>query len=287
LKARRPVGSAHGRRLVRSGLTVAWLVSFEVGIASGCSKVLGIEDWRPVDLGSRDADADVYDDRNADADVYDDHAVHTDAYDGGASSGSGSGSMSGSGSGTGSGSASGTSSGSGASGSSSGAPDAGGGFVCPAIVPNAGSTCPHVAFDCEYGTSPNLACNQLAHCAAYGWTYLLHGSCPVGMCLATYDQTQAAGACNADGLTCAYLSGTCICGTPPGPAVRLDGGASGALWVCRPATPSCHSPRPSIGTPCSEEGRSCDYGSCMSPPGVVLLCRGGVWQEGPSPPCPL
>ncbi len=209
------------------------------------------------------------------------------AADGGASgSGVSSGSGSGASSGSTSGSTSGTSSGSGASGSSSGAPDAGGGFVCPATAPNPGTMCPRVGFDCEYGTSPNRACNQLARCTANGWTYPFHASCPMGMCLTTYDQTQTAGACNADGLTCAYPKGTCICGPPPGPAVRLDGGASGSQWQCRPATLSCHSPRPNVGTPCSEEGRSCDYGSCTID-GIVLQCRGGVWQEAPPTPCPL
>jgi len=205
----------------------------------------------------------------------------------GRSSGAPSGSSSGAGSGTSSGSASGASSGAGASGSSSGAPDAGGGLVCPAAAPNPGSTCLQVGFSCEYGTSPNLACNQHAQCGANGWAYPFHTACPLGLCPASYDLTPAGGACNPDGLTCGYLRGTCNCSPPSGPLmVRPDGGAVGSQWQCRLATPGCHSPRPNLGTPCTEEGRSCDYGSCLHE-GIVLQCKGGVWQEGPMPPCPL
>jgi hypothetical protein len=203
----------------------------------------------------------------------------------GTSSGASSGAASAGSSGTSSGTSSGSSSGTAPSGSSSGAPDAGGGLVCPASAPNPGSACPRVGFDCEYGTSPNLACNQLARCVAAGWSYPLHPTCPMGTCAGTYDAIQAGSACSPDGLTCAYPKGTCICATPSGPVVRLDGG--GAQWQCRPSTLACRSPRPNVGTPCTEEGRTCDYGSCISPPGVVLQCRSAVWQEGPSPPCPL
>ena len=207
----------------------------------------------------------------------------------GDSSGARSGASSGAASGASSGSMSGTSSGessSGGSGSSSGAPDAGGGVVCPATAPNPGNMCPRVGFVCEYGTSPNRACNQFAHCAAAGWDYPIHSTCPTGTCPGTYDAIQAGSPCSPDGFTCGYVRGTCICATPSGPVVRLDGGTLGPTWQCRLATPSCHSPRPNVGAPCLEEGRTCDYGNCLPPDGILLQCTSGNWQEGHMP-CPL
>jgi hypothetical protein len=199
----------------------------------------------------------------------------------GASSGAASGVASGS-----SGTSTGSSTGSAAGGSSSGAPDAGGGVVCPASAPNPGSMCPRVGLDCEYGTSPNRVCNQIAQCKATGWIYTSHPACPMGSCAVTYEQTPPGGACNPDGLTCAYPKGTCICSPPAGPVVlRLDGGLVGAQWDCRAATIPCHSPRPNVGMPCSEDTRICDYGGCLTD-GIVLQCRSGLWQES-APICPL
>jgi hypothetical protein len=205
----------------------------------------------------------------------------------GAESGTSSGAASGTSSGSMSGTSSGASSGSAPSGSSSGAPDAGAGLVCPALLPNPGDACPRNGFDCEYGTSPNRACNQFAHCVAGAWSYPIHSTCPTGTCPLTYDAILAGSPCTTGGFTCGYAKGTCICAMPSGPAiVRLDGGLGGPTWQCRPATLSCRSPRPNVGAPCSEEGHMCDYGGCLSPPdGIVLQCSSGVWQEI-RPPCP-
>jgi hypothetical protein len=64
--------------------------------------------------------------------------------------------------------------------------------------------------------------------------------------------------------------------------IRLDGG-SGATWDCFPATLACRSPRPDIGTPCSNDGQECNYGACDG--GVALVCKQGRWQEALEP-CP-
>jgi hypothetical protein len=59
------VGFACSSRLIRNPLIAAWLVCLGAGIASGCSKILGIEDWPPADRGSGDADAHIQDGHNA------------------------------------------------------------------------------------------------------------------------------------------------------------------------------------------------------------------------------
>lgn len=40
--------------------------------------------------------------------------------------------------------------------------------------------------------------------------------------------------------------------------------------------PGCRSPRPDIGTPCSDTGHICNYGACSG--GVALECADGTWQ---------
>jgi hypothetical protein len=195
----------------------------------------------------------------------------------GAASGSGSGSMTGSTSGASTGSASGSTSGAstGGSGSSSGASDGGTKVSCPIDAPTAGSKCGQVGIECEYGSSPNLACNQLATCQAAGWTYSTESTCPPSNCPATYDKITAGALCDQNEPICAYPMGTCNCALSS-PIIVVTGGPK-PTWHCFAATSACVSPRPDIGTPCSDEGQSCDYGACED--GIELECLQGIWQR--------
>jgi hypothetical protein len=200
------------------------------------------------------------------------------------SSGSTAGSQSGATSGSsGSSSTGGGSSGSGQSGSSGSPSDGGIAISCPVIAPNAGSICPKASLQCEYGTNPDVHCNQLAVCQASSWSYASASTCPVAMCPLTYEDIQAGGHCPLPQETCAYPKGTCICSEDTGGPVRIVDGSIATNWTCFDATLACRSPRPDIGAPCTEDARKCDYGSCTG--GIELVCTDGLWQED-FPLCP-
>lgn len=174
------------------------------------------------------------------------------------------------------------SSGSGESGSSGSPSDGGTAISCPVIAPNAGAICPKANLQCEYGTNPDLRCNQLAVCQASSWSYASASNCPVAMCPTTYDDIQAGGHCPLPQETCAYPKGTCICSENTGGPARLVDASIATNWTCFDATLACRSPRPDIGQPCADDARKCDYGSCTG--GIELVCTDGLWQED-FPPC--
>lgn len=193
-----------------------------------------------------------------------------------ASTGSSAGGSSGGGSGAGSGASSGTNASGSTSGAGSGSTDgdASTNPSCPAAVPQAGDSCPRVGFECEYGTHAELACNQLAECASGGWTLVPRGECPVGVCAPDYADITDGAACDPTGLICAYEDGTCNCATRTGPIV---GGTPFVRWACVAAEAGCRSPRPNIGSACSDAGHECNYGACSG--GIALVCEDGTWQE--------
>jgi hypothetical protein len=154
--------------------------------------------------------------------------------------------------------------------------EAGTGVSCPVVAPNDGSVCPKVGLQCEYGTSPDLACNQLATCQTTGWVYQAATKCPVSTCPLTYEAITPGGACTPADATCAYPHGTCVCSSGSG-LIRIVDGSIAVDWACFPATMSCRSPRPRIGDPCNDDKRTCDYGACGG--GIALQCTDGLWQE--------
>lgn len=169
---------------------------------------------------------------------------------------------------------------------------------CPESQPSLGSPCSVDDASCEYGDDFNPACNTQLHCGGGKWNgALLRGdtdrTCPSGgppkdppppangkECPAS----KPSGACTGN-VTCRYgdaLEDECACG----PICRLypvqyceDAGAD---WRCAPApknTTICPVPRPRIGDPCSEDGRSCRVGpaheeSCEE---SSISCRSGRW----------
>lgn len=194
----------------------------------------------------------------------------------GASAGSSSGTSSGASGGSGAESGS-SSGGSGAaSGSGSGGSDAGAG-ECPAHAPTANAKCTDNGLECEYGSSPDIDCNQLAECENNLWTYAASGTCTMSTCPATYDKITDSARCDMAGVSCAYPQGTCVCGSSGPPRVSLDGSTFGPTWSCQPATAACPSPRPDIGTACSTPTQLCNYGSCEG--GIAIECKDGTWQR--------
>jgi hypothetical protein len=157
------------------------------------------------------------------------------------------------------------------SGSSSGA-GSGSSNGCPPSFPmNVGGSCPAVGLECEYGTSPKLACNQLAQCEATGWTHPAPGTCGSSSCPLSYDSVTDGDRCDVPGSICAFPKGTCNCAQP-----SVLRGPATPSWDCIDATTACRSPRPDLGTPCTG-GATCNYGACEGD--IEIQCTGGKWQE--------
>jgi hypothetical protein len=135
-----------------------------------------------------------------------------------------------------------------------------------------------VGLQCEYGTNPNPACNTDYTCGATGWSYPPHGPiCPTGTCPASYSAVPQGKSCTPAGLDCSYPEGQCNC------AETLPVSTGGPVWQCATPAPGCPSPRPDIGSACTQTGLECDYGACTG--GVMLQCKDGYWQEVVTP-CP-
>jgi hypothetical protein len=149
--------------------------------------------------------------------------------------------------------------------------------VAPAVCPEKAAEngpCLHPAVVCEYGKSPDPACNTLYACTtdpAYGmyWTEQQRGHCP-----ACPDAIVDGAACDlADELACTTAAGTCACTVGP------DGAhAHPRRWVCVPAPSGCPAARPLLGQPCALGADvRCDYGACAFARGTQMRCDRGVW----------
>ena len=153
---------------------------------------------------------------------------------------------------------------------------------CPASPPQAGSACvtTNDGPKCEYGTNPDPGCNQMFVCVSNAWVNQTSGQIcpPQSDCPASYAQVPNGQDCSPDQLACAYSQGECICTKDFGPVSKNT-----PAWDCIPATQGCPSPRPDIGTACSQPNQQCDYGACSG--GVALTCTDGAWQQTFTP-CP-
>ena len=171
------------------------------------------------------------------------------------------------------------------------APDVFAPVLCPPTPAAVGSACAAPEELCEYGGSWWLGCNRVLRCSQGFWQpYYGTGCVPAdagGACPATWDQAvtaadASAGACPA--ADCQYPEGACECLAGCGGRGQRRFGIGG-VWYCEPATAQCPTPRPDLGTPCSEAGASCSYGlPCGC--GEQLSCVHGVWQGYGFPPCP-
>ena len=211
---------------------------------------------------------------------------------GGGSQGSGgsagAGGSGGSSGGGGSGGAGGTGGGAGSGGTAGTVLDDAGPPVCPDTRPTAGSPCePFFGPYCEYGDSPNPACNDAFKCGSGSpdWTKIPStGTCPApsAKCPGSYpglDNMEQK--CTVDGLSCEYPQGFCVCSSDPG-GLPTTGGP---LWSCSSPGKGCPEKRPMLGSPCTSlspkgdstaPGPVCDYGSCSG--GVAEQCSGWYWE---------
>ncbi len=194
----------------------------------------------------------------------------------GSSGSSGSSSSSGSGSSGASSGSSGSSSGSSSSGGTGSGP-------CPTAAPTAGSACTHTGLACEYGDGDVQACDTVATCAAAGWqlqgpTLADCGTHPAA-CPTTFATVPAGSSCTPNGLVCNYLEGRCEC-TTGGGVLRVIDGSVVSTWFCQnPTTLGCPQRRPALGSTCTTENLSCDYGACYIEGGTDEMCKDGVWIE--------
>jgi hypothetical protein len=85
--------------------------------------------------------------------------------------------------------------------------------------------------------------------------------------------------CDTFGGWCDYPQGRCACTVQAGGPALLDASAV-SIWICQdPSAPGCPTPRPRLGSPCSQDGLTCDYGACDIPGGIGETCNGGIWIQ--------
>lgn len=153
---------------------------------------------------------------------------------------------------------------------------------CPKSPPTPGSACVTTKGGpkCEYGTNPDPGCNQMFVCVSNAWVDQTSGQVcpPQSDCPTSYASVPNLQDCTPNGLACAYAEGECICTTDFGPVSKTT-----PAWNCIPASNGCPSPRPDIGTACTQPNQQCDYGACNG--GVALTCTDGAWQQTFTP-CP-
>ncbi len=147
---------------------------------------------------------------------------------------------------------------------------------CPSSPPAEGSACTQLSEQCEYGSNFFSTCNTIYRCDPQSQTWIKepldNSTCSTTQaCPAQY--SDATGACTNSWIGCQYPQGFCechgYCGGPPD-------NQQGMSWDCVPGTQACPAPRPDLGTPCTQEGQSCDYMICCS--GTTMTCANGVWQ---------
>ena len=176
------------------------------------------------------------------------------------------------------------------SGADAGHANDGGATACPAAQPTPGATC-YVAFDCEYGSDPDVDCDTVVSCIGGHWTVTTTpattgcGTTNPPACPATY---ATLGTSCVSGESCSYPEARCDCSSQCGMAGHIgpDGGPE-AEWCCPDAPESggqCPSPRPRLGTECSTTAQECDYGGCSG--NVTLQCTDGVWVRDTEFGCP-
>jgi hypothetical protein len=161
-----------------------------------------------------------------------------------------------------------------------GGPDGGGPLSssCPATPPSSGGAC-SVSLECEYGVDPDVDCDTVATCMSGQWQIRAAPGTPCSTalgpdCPASYSALDQSMTCSPVGTACAYPEARCGCAT------HCDMfGRQTPFWCCDdapPTTPACPSPRPRIGSSCTTNGTTCDYGGCTG--NVALQCTSGTWQ---------
>ena len=173
------------------------------------------------------------------------------------------------------------------------------GTACGASVPGEGTPCTPSAY-CEYGANAEGACSTFATCAADTGTgpFTWHVTPPPAgcgthgpQCSASFSGVAVGTACTVTDSVCDYAEGRCSCI----PCSAIGSFATGGgVWRCEAWSTGgagCPSPRPLLGSPCTQEGVSCNYSfTCSEVPdmGPRMACQSGEWSFVPAPPvmCP-
>jgi hypothetical protein len=159
---------------------------------------------------------------------------------------------------------------------------------CPVSPPDAGDPCTWLApTACEYGSSPLAECNRVATCQVNAgepppgqWTVVVPeaGSpcspAPASQCPPP-DQAIEGTPCATPLLDCDYGGSRCECASGPS---RLS---TTTTWRCTNpelAGLGCGA-RPRLGSPCPQDGTSCNYGACEIAGGTFEVCDRGVWTQ--------
>jgi hypothetical protein len=103
-----------------------------------------------------------------------------------------------------------------------------------------------------------------------------------GVCPASYSVAAQGGHCTDTSARCEYDRGTCFCttsprGLPMGVPIGSDAGIT-PVWSCSQLAPGCPPAPPTLGSACTTDGTTCDYGMCMG--GRSIECTGGKWGMG-------
>lgn len=164
--------------------------------------------------------------------------------------------------------------------------------ACPDRRPDENAPCTVAGAACEYGASPDPACNATLACTstetgALAWTrrpqaasVCAAAQCPSGAVASLNGQpcdlpsVDGGAPSDVDELVCTMDDGTCACTTGPDAAH-----AHARAWVCTVPRAPCPTRRPLAGEPCSDR-LSCDYGSCDWKRGVKMECDSVVWLTG-------
>ena len=132
-----------------------------------------------------------------------------------------------------------------------------------------------MGLECEYGSNPSTACNEIATCDSTGWSFSGASgpsTCPGGTCPATYADVPQNKTCTPLGLDCAYAQGQCNCAR-----TALVSVGDTPVWQCSTPATGCPEPRPRLGSACSQPSLECDYGACTG--GIAEQCLDGIWQR--------
>ncbi len=184
---------------------------------------------------------------------------------------------------------------------------------CPATAPKSGAPCDREV-TCEYGDDYNPLCNELYSCsggsgATWGQPIVFAGDtqcpskgppspppnpsdCP------TSRTAVPTGTCSSAS-TCSYEGSQCRCGAfcpsfPVGqPPCNPDAGVtqnccdqSKKEWYCFDGPKFCPSPRPAIGSACTDEGEQCAVEAPVECGQARIECRNGKWQVA-NTSCPI
>jgi len=80
--------------------------------------------------------------------------------------------------------------------------------------------------------------------------------------------------CTSLGLTCVYAEGACGCLMGCGALPPPD---AGYRWFCGMRGAGCPNQKPAVGSPCSMDAQSCNYGTCCAD---RMVCENSAWKSG-------